>query len=295
MFNYNGHNCDVCNKKFTAQSDVVVCPECGTPHHRECYRQLGHCVNESKHAEGFEWKAPQKEITHNAVICPKCQAENPKDAIFCEQCGVSLSSQNKKNSRTQSFADDMKNQYNGGADSVFPAGTFDGDIDGVSYKDMAVYIGPSSAYYVYNFKRLQSNKKAKTFCWSAFFFDGIYFLYRKMWLEAIVILAVSSLLAVPSSIIMAETMGLLPSTSPFIFEGIETVVTVCSVLSFMIKLLLGFIAVPRYKKKVVHDLKRIKNQSQTNMQYYQTVMAKAGPSKAVLVLAAVLMISYLFI
>ena len=34
---YENETCPVCGEKFTADSDVVVCPDCGTPHHRECY------------------------------------------------------------------------------------------------------------------------------------------------------------------------------------------------------------------------------------------------------------------
>ena len=293
MFNYNGHPCDVCNEKFNPQSDVVVCPECGTPHHRECYKQLGHCVNEAKHAEGFEWKAPQKLVNPNVTVCPKCQAENPKDATFCEQCGVALAPQKKQPQRPA--LNDIKSQVIS-ENSPFPANTFEGDIDGVSYKDMAVYIGPSSAYYVLSFKKLQQGgKKAKTFCLGAFFFDGIYFLYRKMWLEALVIVLLSGILSVPSSILLAESAGLIPSASPLIFNGIETVVNICSVLSFAVKILLGFIAVPLYQKKVVRDLKKISRKSQTAAQYYQTVMAKSGPSKAVLFITVAAGIASMFL
>ena len=295
MYIYNGHTCDVCNEKFTPQSDVVVCPECGTPHHRECYKSLGHCVNEAKHAEGFEWKAPEKAVNHNVTVCPKCQSPNPKDATFCEQCGISLVEQPKKNPHTPPFAGDIRDQLTG-ENSPFPAGTFDGELEGVNYKDIAVYIGPSSAFYVYHFKRIQKEgKKARVFTLSAFFFDGLYFLYRKMWLEAIVILILGSLLAVPSTLVMLETLGLIPSTSPYLFSGIDTAATICSVVSFVFKLVLGFIAVPRYKKKVVNDLKRIKYQSQTSAQYYQTVMAKSGPSRAVLILCGIMLVAFMFI
>ena len=41
--------CPVCNNKFTDEDDVVVCPECGTPHHRDCYFSNGGCFNEEKH------------------------------------------------------------------------------------------------------------------------------------------------------------------------------------------------------------------------------------------------------
>ena len=46
---YTNYKCPVCNNQFTEDDDVVVCPECGTPHHRECYIQNGNCANADKH------------------------------------------------------------------------------------------------------------------------------------------------------------------------------------------------------------------------------------------------------
>ena len=40
---FTQYNCPVCEKKFENGDDIVVCPECGTPHHRECYDSLGRC------------------------------------------------------------------------------------------------------------------------------------------------------------------------------------------------------------------------------------------------------------
>ncbi len=37
MSRFEGYICPVCMKKFTETDDIAVCPECGTPHHRECY------------------------------------------------------------------------------------------------------------------------------------------------------------------------------------------------------------------------------------------------------------------
>lgn len=51
-------SCPYCQKPFEEGDDVVVCPECGTPVHRHCWAEVGHCINEDKHAEGFAWEAP---------------------------------------------------------------------------------------------------------------------------------------------------------------------------------------------------------------------------------------------
>ena len=57
---YTGVQCPVCLKTFDDLSDVVVCPECGTPHHRECYEKNGGCINAAKHGTDFVWVSPIK-------------------------------------------------------------------------------------------------------------------------------------------------------------------------------------------------------------------------------------------
>ena len=46
---YTNYKCPVCEAIFNEEDDVVVCAECGTPHHRECYNQTGECYNHKKH------------------------------------------------------------------------------------------------------------------------------------------------------------------------------------------------------------------------------------------------------
>ena len=64
---YIGYKCPVCDKYFHVGDDVVVCPECGTPHHRECYKNLGHCVNEDKHSQGFDYIMPILDACKEAI------------------------------------------------------------------------------------------------------------------------------------------------------------------------------------------------------------------------------------
>ena len=56
MPSYKNEKCPVCNTEFKDGDDIVTCPVCGTPHHRECYNKIGHCINEDKHKDGFEYK-----------------------------------------------------------------------------------------------------------------------------------------------------------------------------------------------------------------------------------------------
>ena len=52
---YNNCVCPVCKKQFEDGDDIVVCPECGTPHHRECYNSIHHCANADLHSEGYDF------------------------------------------------------------------------------------------------------------------------------------------------------------------------------------------------------------------------------------------------
>ena len=54
MGNFINAECPYCGRKFAEGDDIVVCPECGTPHHRECYKEHGSCANEERHGS-FEW------------------------------------------------------------------------------------------------------------------------------------------------------------------------------------------------------------------------------------------------
>ena len=47
--------CPICRARFTEKADVVVCPICGTPHHRVCYEIRGKCGLENLHESGFVW------------------------------------------------------------------------------------------------------------------------------------------------------------------------------------------------------------------------------------------------
>ncbi len=127
---YIGHKCPVCDKYFHAHEDIVVCPECGTPSHRECYNSLGRCVNEDKHAKGYdyqeavifgtyEYKANTNNTSDNTdnaentadtddedysiIACKHCGAKNPGSAFFCSRCGGALhENTNNNNNNTQS-------------------------------------------------------------------------------------------------------------------------------------------------------------------------------------------------
>lgn len=91
---YTGNICDGCGLPFTDEDDVVVCPECGTPQHRECYDKENKCVCSHRHGEEYNWQGTVKkepnipEEKRETIACPNCGYENPKGTTVCKHCGM---------------------------------------------------------------------------------------------------------------------------------------------------------------------------------------------------------------
>ena len=55
MFFYEGYTCPVCKREFKETDDIVACPKCGAPHHRECWKLEGHCHYAEDHDTPRQW------------------------------------------------------------------------------------------------------------------------------------------------------------------------------------------------------------------------------------------------
>ncbi len=93
---YKGQICDGCGRIIEEDDDIVVCPECATPQHRECYNKNRACVNADKHGDGFTWEAlggvnpvtAKKEEPVKTIPCPNCGYGNPEGSESCKQCSM---------------------------------------------------------------------------------------------------------------------------------------------------------------------------------------------------------------
>lgn len=97
---YDGNNCDGCHKPLQQDEDIVVCPECATPQHRECYDKNGECVNAHLHGTDFVWQGKVKGDKNDAstlvnhepekekLICPNCGHANYPGSKVCSNCNM---------------------------------------------------------------------------------------------------------------------------------------------------------------------------------------------------------------
>lgn len=182
-----GQKCPVCNGYMFDEDDIVFCPKCGAPHHRECYHAVGHCGLEQFHDTENEYRRPEahteeaqpenKEKTGEAVIkvrCISCGEEFYANEESCPQCGAPAPGR----IMYTPFGTPVNFDPLGGVPPQFKL------EDGTSAKDVANYTAINTPRYVRKFFSLGNSlgkKKRTSWNWAAFLFPGAWFFYRKIY------------------------------------------------------------------------------------------------------------------
>ena len=208
--------CVCCNNAFSENDDVVVCPVCGSPHHRECYMEKGECSNTHLHAEGFNWVFPEelrpreeKKNTlpetietnyrfkngENAVVCPHCRSLNYGNDAYCMKCRRPFFESNdnasvpgsmpQDGSMGNPFADENSFEYFQRFGGVRP----DIMIDAIPVIEYADYIGEKkSGRYIRRFLNMERFGRRFSVSLCAGLLGPIWYFYRKMFKEGILFL-----------------------------------------------------------------------------------------------------------
>ncbi len=172
-FRFLNEKCPVCNKTFQSNDDIVVCPECGTPHHRECYKENTKCANHKKHNESFRWES---------TFIPFEEAEKTTEEEVKIPFTQSLNLDNLP-------PDIPVSQFHDTLFSTFPKEL----EDGVKTEDVAVFVRHESPKYIRQFQKIKDGKF--TWNWAAFFFAPYWFFYRKLYKLGVVFLTIFILLS----------------------------------------------------------------------------------------------------
>lgn len=198
-FEENGQKCVVCSAYLFGEDDVVCCPICGAPHHRDCYNSIGHCGVEEAHGTENQYKKiaikaeEKKPFEDTPPCCRGCGKALEKDAKFCPHCGLPLEG-------IPPFAD------------FGPMGKVveikdDEQIDeGVTALDAAKTVIINPFRYIPKFLQLKGGKKL-SWNWAAFLLPHAWFAYRKMYLPAAisgVFVLISQIFSLPLSSVISQ-------------------------------------------------------------------------------------------
>lgn len=289
MNRYTGNKCPHCGKEFTENDTVVVCPECGAPYHRSCFEELnGVCQFADKHADGFSWediakKERQYEDT-SEIRCSRCGTLNNSHNIFCEVCGTPLrrpEGAEQPNSANEPFRTMGYNPYTTPYGGLNP----DEEIDGIPVKDLAIFVGESTHYYLPKFKELKTTGH-NTINWCGFFFEFLFLIYRKMYLAAGLIFVISNLLTFGA--LLFTTKGDISTLSA---ESYSMLTMFTYAISLSVRFFVGISFNRFYMNHCFKKIKKLKEQHSDQSAYYES-LTKAGAisRKAVIIICAAYML-----
>ncbi len=308
MSQYDKLPCPVCNEEFNEDSDIVVCPICGTPHHRECYAKNNVCVNIDWHSENKVYDAELERASYEGekkraerenekqsaspekenIACRRCGGINPSNAIFCNRCGCPLSSGFEEN------AQNTQGRFYGAVGvNPFAQSNLEEKLDGVEGWKLSAVAKENQFKFLWHFNNFAKKKKKIGFNFAAFVFTPYYFLYRKMYGWGILGMVISLILAIPSfaymmtNEYMSEIMGTTVTTGLDLnvaqLNVLIMAVFTSSILQTVFKVLSGLFANWLYFKKCKKVANKIDEQAQTKEDFLVVAEKKGGVNRALII------------
>ena len=195
----DGVSCVRCHAYLFPEDDIVYCPVCGAPHHRECYNQLGHCALEEFHGTDRQYdKVKAREEEQAAAEMPNT-GENAEGLITCQMChekyDFALNACPKCGAPNIAKAGGsfVNFDFLGGVPADYDIG------DGITADEAKRFVAANTPRYIPKFAVLNAKNKL-SWNWLAFLFPCGWMLSRKMYKNGIIaglLTVISSLFYLP--------------------------------------------------------------------------------------------------
>ena len=296
MADFIGSKCPVCQVGFTQEDEIVVCPHCGAPHHRNCYKETGHCHFESEHESGFEWRS-EKECA-NKKKCLNCGAMNGEDVSSCINCGKSLEEEKFEDGGEE---EEPQRDWLGdgrGFTGVYSIGAsasahLDSEkIDGVPVGDIRKFVGRAGEYYVPIFYTLKKLGRSMSLNFMAMIFHGMWFCSRKMYgrgLFMIVLMLVAYAVRAMTMVAVPELAETTLFSDPSLFTSkvsLMTLYVIANVVQYGVIIVSGLFGNKMYMETSIKRVKRINAKSQNADQFNKKLANKGSVSLPALTISA---------
>ncbi len=262
-FQFEGQKCPVCHAYLFEEDDIVCCPECGAPHHRDCYQNIGHCALAETHGTAQQYHVEKTEVppereseTHrDTVKCQMCGEEYESGARSCPKCGT------PNFGRMSSFSGF---DFLGGVPADMDLG------EGVTADEAKRFVMANTTRYIPKFAEMKSGKKSS---WNllGFLFPCGWFCSRKMYRNGIIAGALQTaftLLLFPLGNVLNANGQTNPGSYAEIFSifsknlstGIFAIIG--AVLLLAVGLVTGIFGDNFYRHHVLNQIGKIKTESE---------------------------------
>lgn len=247
---YKGEKCPICQAYLFDEDDVVHCPVCGAPHHRDCYNTVGNCGLEHLHGTEKQYKKTESEPvnetrkqTYDTVKCRMCGEEYNKKYNTCPKC----SAPNVQNMTGFAHFD-----FLGGIPADMDIG------EGVTADEAKRFVNANTPRYIPKFAAMKAGKKA-SWNWLAFLFPSVWFLARKMYLYGIIVAVLSiaaTMLQFPF-LIAVENLGAIEIGLPALISSFGAVI-----LDLIIRVVSAVMGDYLYRGYTISGVKYIRAESE---------------------------------
>lgn len=267
MIDFKNEKCPVCDVLIKDGDDIVVCPDCGAPHHRACWFELSHCANQEKHADGFEWKSQSAQILSRLT-----ELENEEIRRQESEEQVELRTlETDKTAYIQTYMNSI--QINGVS--------HDDEIEGIKIRDYIMFMGMGAHYYLPVFYRMSKTKSPISFNLSAGILAPLNQYYRRMNGFGIFLFLIMIIVSLPMIlIVMSEFDGMklwLESMSISV-DYLYKLQNSLSYMSFAVTILICLFNDRIYFKFVTKKIKALKEQYKDRTDYLNAIVRIGRPS-----------------
>lgn len=269
-------SCVRCKAYLFDEDDVVFCPVCGAPHHRECYNALGHCALEELHGT-------EKEYSREIIEEKKQQIEEKKEEP------------RKETFNYAKIGDFSGFDFLGGVPADYDLG------DGVMADEAKSFVVSNTHRYIPKFAVL--NKKNKiSWNWLAFLFPAGWFFSRKMYKGGIlsaILTIMANCLSYPLSQklysfgfttngYLAENISGITDVLPQIGLAVILLALFGTVFDLGIRLVSALFGDYIYKNHAIATIKKIKSESEDRTVDYR----KKGGTNLILFFLGTFIVQY---
>lgn len=273
--NTDGVSCVRCHAYLFPEDDIVYCPVCGAPHHRECYNQLGHCALEEFHGTDRQYdKVKAREEEQAAAEMPNT-GENAEGLITCQMChekyDFALNACPKCGAPNIAKAGGsfVNFDFLGGVPADYDIG------DGITADEAKRFVAANTPRYIPKFAVLNAKNKL-SWNWLAFLFPCGWMLSRKMYKNGIIaglLTVISSLFYLPfmnainnlgttPGETQAQIMQSIYEHLPKMGAAVIAALLAGFVLNIAVRILSAFFGDYLYKQYAISSIKTIRAESE---------------------------------
>lgn len=261
----NKKSCSACKAYLFEDDDVVHCPVCGAPHHRDCWNALGDCALHEYHGTENQYKPyyeeePEKTEPQSAQTrtCPFCKEEYSIEEKVCPNCQMPPIA----HSGVHVISLDML----GGV----PA---DADLGkGVTAEEARKFVLTNTQRYIPKFAKMAAGFK-RSWNWFAFLFPGVWMLSRKMYKSGTIVTALSVLFTILTLPLLtaidtstatntAEMFRIMMEEMPSVSMEIQILSMIGAFADLILRIIVGIMGDSMYHKHTINTISRIKRESE---------------------------------